>query len=81
MKELGYHDGYLYDHDQPDAFAGQEFMPEPFAGENRPEFYRPNERGFEREVKKRLDFWSRRRGELQSRTVRFPRGRDADQTK
>lgn len=65
MEELGYHDGYKYDHDQPDAFSGQEFMPETLAGENRPEFYRPNERGFEREVKKRLKFWRRRRSELQ----------------
>ena len=80
MKELGYHEGYQYDHDLPDAFSGQEFMPEPFAGVNRPEFYRPNERGFEREVKKRLDFWSRRRLELQGRMVRPSRVKDGDQT-
>ncbi|MGK2286685.1 replication-associated recombination protein A [Pedomonas sp. V897] len=57
MKELGYHEGYKYDHDFPDAFSGQEFFPEPLAGPNRPDFYRPNERGFERDIRKRLDYW------------------------
>ncbi|WAX93420.1 replication-associated recombination protein A [Aminobacter sp. NyZ550] len=59
MKELGYHEGYKYDHDYPDAFSGQEFMPDELAGANRPEFYAPNERGFERDIKKRLEFWAR----------------------
>ena len=63
MKELGYHEGYKYDHDYPDAFSGQEFLPEQLAGPNRPEFYVPNERGFERDVKKRLDYWAKRRQE------------------
>ncbi|WP_378951710.1 replication-associated recombination protein A [Mesorhizobium sp. ANAO-SY3R2] len=63
MKELGYHEGYRYDHDYPDAFSGQEFLPEQLAGPNRPEFYVPNERGFERDVKKRLDYWAKRRQE------------------
>jgi putative ATPase len=63
MKELGYHAGYQYDHDQPDAFSGQEFMPEPLDGERRPNFYRPNERGFEREIRKRLDYWAKLRSE------------------
>jgi putative ATPase len=58
MKQLWYHQGYQYDHDAPDAYAGQEFFPDPLTGENRPELYRPNERGFEREVRKRLDYWS-----------------------
>jgi len=61
MKELGYNKGYRYDHDYPDAFSGQEFFPDEFAGDRRPELYQPNERGFEREVIKRLDFWSSRR--------------------
>lgn len=59
MKELGYHAGYKYDHDFPDAFSGQEFLPDELAGVDRPTFYEPNERGFEREVKKRLEFWAR----------------------
>ena len=63
MKELGYHKGYQYDHDAPDAFSGQEFFPEALTGDNRPKFYRPNERGFERELSKRLAFWRRRRSE------------------
>ena len=61
MKELGYNKGYRYDHDWPDAYSGQEFFPDELAGDRRPEFYRPNERGFEREVIKRLDFWANRR--------------------
>jgi putative ATPase len=58
MKELGYHDGYRYDHDHPDAYAAQTFFPEALAGGNEPELYRPNERGFEREIIKRLAYWN-----------------------
>ncbi len=58
MKELGYHEGYRYDHDEPGAYAGQEFFPEPLAGERRPSFYEPNERGYERGVRKRIDAWA-----------------------
>ncbi len=58
MKQLGHHHGYAYDHDEPDAYAGQEFFPEPLTGEARPQLYNPNERGFEREIKKRLDYWA-----------------------
>lgn len=58
MRSLGYHRGYQYDHDRPDAFSGQEFFPAPLSGADRPDFYRPNERGFEREVRRRLDFWA-----------------------
>lgn len=61
MKELGYKEGYRYDHDWPDAFSGQEFFPDQLAGAARPDFYQPNERGFEREVLKRLEFWGNRR--------------------
>ena len=58
MKELGYHEGYRYDHDEPDAYAGQDFFPEPLKRDGPPEFYKPNERGFEREIKKRLEYWA-----------------------
>jgi putative ATPase len=58
MKELGYHAGYRYDHDAPNAYAGQEFFPEQLGGEARPDFYHPNDRGFEREIRKRLDYWA-----------------------
>ena len=64
MKELGYHDGYRYDHDYPDAYAAQDFLPPELAAQDT-EFYRPNERGFEREVKKRLDYWQRIKTERQ----------------
>ncbi|GLK85507.1 replication-associated recombination protein A [Ancylobacter defluvii] len=67
MKELGYHAGYLYDHDFPDAYAGQTFFPDELAGDRRADFYAPNERGFEREVKKRLDYWAKLRAERRGR--------------
>ena len=58
MKELGRHAGYQYDHDAPNAYAGQEFLPDALANQPAAEFYKPNERGFEREVKKRLEYWA-----------------------
>ncbi len=60
MKDLGYGKGYAYDHDAPDAFSGQDYFP---PGMARRQFYQPVERGFEREVKKRLDYWSKLRAE------------------
>ncbi len=62
MKEQGYNDGYLYDHDQPDAFSGQDYFPKSMG---RQEFYHPNERGFEREIRKRLDYWEKLRRQRQ----------------
>ena len=55
MEDEGYGDGYLYDHDQPDAFSGQNYFPDEF--KRRPKFYDPPERGFERELAKRLAYW------------------------
>jgi putative ATPase len=55
MKELGYSAGYEYDHSTEDAFSGQNYFPDDMA---RQHFYEPVERGFEREVKKRLDYWA-----------------------
>ncbi len=67
MREMGYHAGYRYDHDEPDAYGAQEFLPEALAQRQEPGFYQPNERGFERDIRKRLDYWAmlkaRRRGE------------------
>ena len=54
MKDIGYSDGYIYDHDTPNCFSGQNYFPEDM---NRREYYRPNERGFERDIKKRLEYW------------------------
>jgi len=59
MKEMGCGAGYEYDHDAEDGFSGQNYFPD---GMERPQFYRPPERGFEREIKKRLDYWEKLRG-------------------
>ena len=58
MKELGYGKGYEYDHDAPDAFSGQNHFPDGLA---RQAFYAPAERGFEREIRKRLEYWAKLR--------------------
>lgn len=62
MKDQEYGSGYQYDHDQPDAFSGQNYFP-PEMG--REKYYDPVERGFERDVKKRLEFWAKLRKERQ----------------
>jgi putative ATPase len=59
MKELGYHEGYQYDHDHEGAFSGQNFWPDDLGPQT---FYEPAERGFEREIKKRLEYWTKLRG-------------------
>jgi putative ATPase len=58
MKEEGYGAGYRYDHDEPDAFSGQNYWPEKLG---RQALYDPPERGFEREIRKRLDWWAKLR--------------------
>ncbi|WP_455480291.1 replication-associated recombination protein A [Bartonella sp. B12(2025)] len=58
MKEEGYGHGYRYDHDEPDAFSGQEYFPEKLG---RQIYYQPQERGFEREIAKRLEWWKKLR--------------------
>ncbi|PCI34289.1 MAG: AAA family ATPase [Alphaproteobacteria bacterium] len=63
MKDLGYGKGYNYDHDTAHGFSGQDYFPDDL---DREEFYQPKERGFERDIKKRLDYWSRLRSELKS---------------
>ncbi|WP_350334680.1 replication-associated recombination protein A [Coralliovum pocilloporae] len=63
MKDIGYGTGYDYDHDAPDAFSGQDYFPEEMGREN---YYQPVERGFERELKKRLDYWAKLRRERQT---------------
>jgi len=60
MKQLGYGSGYQYDPDTPEGFSGQDYFPEGMA---RRRFYEPVERGFEREIKKRLDYWDRLRAQ------------------
>jgi putative ATPase len=67
MEEQGYGDGYVYDHNTAEGFSGQNYFPDTFA--ERPTYYDPPERGFEREIRKRLTYWqslrdrNRREGE------------------
>ncbi len=60
MRDLDYGSGYAYDHDTEHGFSGQEYFPEGMAREK---FYQPTERGFEREIAKRLDYWDKLRRE------------------
>ena len=60
MRQIGYGSGYAYDHDEPDAFSGQDYWPDALG---RQTFYEPTERGFEREVRKRLEWWAKLRRE------------------
>ncbi len=60
MQQEGYAAGYDYDHDAPDAFSGQSYFPDELG---RQTFYDPPERGFEREIRKRLDYWAKLRRE------------------
>ncbi|MBE2276991.1 MAG: replication-associated recombination protein A [Rhodobacteraceae bacterium] len=62
MKDIGYGTGYAYDHDAEDAFSGQDYFPE---GMKRPVFYTPPERGFERELKKRVEYFAKLRARRQ----------------
>ena len=64
MKDLGYGKGYQYDHDTEDGFSGQNYFPD---GMPRKTFYQPPERGFEREIRKRLDYWAKLRREKQKK--------------
>jgi putative ATPase len=60
MEQEGYSDGYQYDHDSAEGFSGQDYFPEQLG---RQSFYLPVERGFEREIKKRLEYWEKLRRE------------------
>ncbi len=60
MQQEGYGRGYAYDHDAPDAFSGQDYFPEALS---RHTFYDPPDRGFEREIRKRLEYWAKLRSE------------------
>ena len=58
MKQLGYGKGYQYDHEAEDSFSGQNYFPD---GMDREQYYVPKETGFEREIAKRLEYWSKLR--------------------
>ncbi len=59
MEEEGFGEGYEYDHDTLEGFSGQNYFPDEM--KRRPQFYDPPERGFEREIKKRLEYWAKLR--------------------
>jgi putative ATPase len=60
LRSLGYGDGYRYDHDEPDGVAPQHYLPEELGGAS---FYRPGPFGHEVTIRKRLDWWARKRAE------------------
>ncbi len=62
MKEIGYGEGYAYDHDAEGGFSGQNYFPESM---KRPVWYAPPERGFERELKKRIEYFAKLRAKRQ----------------
>ena len=64
MRAEGYGENYDYDHDARDAFSGQDYFPEQLG---RQKFYDPPERGFEREIAKRLAYWAKLRTERSGR--------------
>jgi putative ATPase len=61
MKKEGYGAGYAYDHDTAEGFSGQDYFPNEMS---RVQFYEPVERGFEREIRKRLEYWERLRKKI-----------------
>ena len=63
MKELGYKDGYVYDHDTEDHYAGQACLPDDVLGQ---QFYQPGHFGFEKDIAKRMQWWEERRKPRQS---------------
>lgn len=63
MKDEGYGSDYHYDHDAPQAFSGQDYFPEKMG---RQKYYEPVERGFERDIKKRLEYWQMLRDEREA---------------
>jgi len=60
MKDLGYGKGYAYDHDQEDGFSGDNYWPEEMRAQD---YYTPVERGFERQIKERMQYWDKLRKE------------------
>ncbi len=62
MEQQGYGAGYQYDHDAQDGFSGQNYFPD---GVKRPVLYAPPERGFERELKKRVEYFAKLRARRQ----------------
>ncbi len=66
MKNAGYSEGYIYDHNTPEAFSGQDYFPTELG---RQSFYTPPERGFEREIAKRLRYWNKLRKQKHIKSI------------
>ena len=64
MKNLNYGKGYRYDHDSADAYSGQEHLPDKLVGQK---LYLPKEVGFEREIKKRMEWWEKKKVRTEDR--------------
>lgn len=64
MKDIGYGEGYQYDPDMPDGFSGQDYFPSEMG---RKHYYQPVERGFERDIQKRLEYWAKLREQRKKR--------------
>jgi putative ATPase len=60
MEDLGYGKDYKYPHDYPDHFVEEEYLPENLKGRT---YYHPTEQGFEKEIRKRLEYWRKRKDE------------------
>ena len=69
MKELDYGKGYQYAHDEADAVADMDCLPESLAGRR---YYQPTERGFEKEIKRRLDGWDEIKEDGGKKLTRMP---------
>jgi putative ATPase len=72
MKEQGYGEGYAYDHDTPDGMSGQGYFPEQMGRET---YYQPPDRGFERDIRKRLEWFCKKRADW---TAAHPSEPDTD---
>ncbi len=73
MSDLGYGEGYQYDHGTAEAFSGQNYFPDGMA---RPTFFEPSQRGFEKEVAKRMQYWARLRSEKSKQGESVPSGQE-----
>ena len=68
MKELGYGEGYQYDPDTAEGFSGADYMPEGYPPrEEREAFYEPTDRGHERRIRERLEYWQALREQIRGR--------------
>ena len=74
MKDLGYGDGYQYAHDFQDAFVAQDYLPEPLQNKR---FYLPSNRGYEKTIQQRMEYWRKQKAEAMRRSRRRSRRQKA----